>query len=243
MNYWKNNNAMKLRFVICVLMVSVVGHVLSNTLQNETKAPSATIEVCTASANVEGKNDKGDEIGSLSLAINTVNNILTGAEVLIGVLTLLTVFFGFFGYYRFKKRIDEKSKGIDSKLKEFEEMKTQLAEAYHLLEMQNGYISFANGYLYQTTEQMVNQISDADLAMEIFKKMNHNYHVANLYSADENTRFAAIAYLRDNGWLEDINHLYSLSKTDKVERLRTFASETIGIIKYRFKDEKEGTNN
>ena len=73
MNYWKKNSAMKLRFIICVLMVSVVGQVSSNTLQNEAKAPSATIEVCTASANVEEKNDKGDEIGSLSLAINTVN--------------------------------------------------------------------------------------------------------------------------------------------------------------------------
>ena len=234
---------MKRRLVICVLLVSVGGNVSSDTLQNGTKSPSANIELCTASGHVEDKKDEGDEIGSLSLAINSVNNILTGAEVLIGVLTLLTVFFGFFGYYRFKKKIDKKSKAIDSKLKEFEQMKTQLAEAYHLLEMQNDYISSANGYLYQTTEQMVNQLSDSDLAMEIFKKMNHNYHVANLYSADENTRFASIAYLRDNGWLEDVDHLYLLSKKDKVERLRSFASETIGIIKYRFKDEKEGTNN
>ena len=184
------------------------------------------------------RTDITDEISSLTLAINTVNNILTYASFIIALLTFATILAGFFGYKKLEKKVVFKTKEMDEKLKEIEEFKKQVTEAHQLLENQNSYIQFANNYLYQTTEQIINQMNDSVLAMEIYKTLSHNYHVANLYSIDKDIRFAALAYLREKGELSDIEHLQKVSINDTEERFRNMAKEIIGTIKYRMENEK-----
>lgn len=191
---------------------------------------------------VTPKEEQSNEVSSLTLAVNTVNNILTYSSFVIALLTFATIFAGFFEYRRLKEIIERKVAEIDNKAAEIDDFKQKLDHAQLLLKIQDKYINFANGYLYQTTEQIVNQMEDNDMAVEIFKKMNHNYHIANLYSGKKDDRFASLAYLRENGVVADVEHLLQICDSDPEERYRSLASEIIGIIKYRTEHEKNTDN-
>ena len=181
-----------------------------------------------------------DYLEEMALAVNTVNNIISYTTLVIAILTFATIIVGFVGFKRLKTEIGSKKNEVDIKIKEvdnemliIESFKNQVMDVKRLIAAQDNYVSFSNGYLYQTTEQLVNQIADTRMAMEIYRTLVHNYHVANLYSSDDSNRFAALAYLREKGELADIDHLQKLLSSDIDQRYKNFASEIIGIIKFR----------
>ena len=174
-----------------------------------------------------------DLISSLTLCVNAVNNVIQNTSCIIAILTFATILAGFFGYKNLKKKLDSKAREVDEKLAEIASFKENVTEARHLIKSQDNYVHSAIGYLYHITEQIINQMEDQKLAMEIYKDLFHKYHVANLYSADKNTRFAALAYLKEKGTQDDIEHLQLLSSIDSEEKYRNMAIEIIGIIKYR----------
>lgn len=242
---------MKKLLIISILILAYVKFIsIDGNINSLAKEAEPAAEECP-STNCTKESNESNDVSGLTLAVNSVNNLIETVSLAITVLTFLTALVGFIGYFRLKKmienkakEIDENSKDVQKKMAQLKDFKKQLTDANHLLEMQNGYISFANGYLYQATEQIVNQIKDEKMAMKIFKDVSHNYHVANLYSSDKEIRFAALAYLREKGWMSDVKHLQIVSQTDTEQQFRSLAIEIIGVIRYRNDNEQtKGTNN
>lgn len=187
------------------------------------------------------KSEKGTK-DDLVLAVNAVNNILTYMSLAVAILTFATILFGYLGYKDLKRKIEDKVKEVNAKMKDIEAFKDQVKESKKMLDLQEEYVSISNGYLYQTTEQLVNQIDDSKIAMVIYKTLAHNYHVANLYSSNNETRFAALAYLRENGEPSDITHIQAMASSDVDQQYQQLASEIIGVIKYKTENEKNSHN-
>ncbi len=188
--------------------------------------------------------DTQDTVNSLTLAINAINNIQTWSAVIIAILTLIVALWGIFGYRRMKKNIKENIKkndkiirnrieAINAKEQEFNDCITKITVVIEKLNSQEKYMCKANQYLYEALDKIANQIPNADTGKAILQNMLHNYQITNLYSTDNNTKFAALAYLYGNGTLEDIEHLEYFAKSNIDERNREWAREIVGIIKHK----------
>lgn len=177
--------------------------------------------------------NSNDDISSLTLAVNTVNNILTFSSLVVAILTIATILIGFLGYKRLANKIDGKISEIDGSISTIEKFGESVREMKYLLTVQQKYVNSANDYLYESTEQLVNQMDDDKSARILYEKLVRNYHLTNLYAWKKETRFASLAYLREQGRLEDIEHIEVVATSDIDESNRKLAGEIIGIIKYR----------
>lgn len=238
--------------ILAILLINFV--IPSNAQRVEVGANELSHKESNYTPQLKSTNDlqienRDDAISSLTLAVNTVNNVLTWASFIVALLTLFTILLGLVGYYRLKKSIDKKIKEADLKLldlktkeEQLSETRTRIDEFNNLLQEQKIFVNSTNQYLYKATEQVINEISDQQVAMEIFEGMVHDYHVANLYAPDENTRFAAIAYLNSKGVPKDINALEGIANSETNEQYRIMAREAVGVIKHKYPDD-ENTNN
>jgi hypothetical protein len=215
---------------------------------------------------------KSDIVDTLTLAGNTINNILTWSAVMLAVLTLIVALFEILGYLRNQNEIKRNEKIVDKKIIEINEtinhkvieindalgnniksndkIITDKIQAINAKEQelndcilqskaiserlsgQEKYVNKTNQYLYEALDKIANQIPDANIAKVIMKEMLHNYQVTNLYSSTD-SKFATLAYLQQNGTMNDIEHLEYVSYYDSNELNKEWAREIIGIIKHR----------
>lgn len=189
-------------------------------------------------------NEKQEDVSSLTLAVNAINNLLTWSEKAIAYLTLIVALFGFFGYYKINKSLKDNMKKndkiIEDKIEEINNRETEfndyISRTKAIIEKLNGqekYMYKTNQYLYEALDKIANQISDTKIGNSILKEMYHNYQVTNLYSVDDNTKFAAFAYIQENGNFNDIEHLEYISNYDSNERYMVWAKAIIVIIRHK----------
>jgi len=179
-----------------------------------------------------------NDVGSLTLAVNAINNIMTWSAVMIAALTLLVAVFGIIGYIRIKdilkdniKKVSDKIIEINSKEQVFNTCIAKTEAITKELQAQEQYMCNSNVYIHKALETIANQISDDHRAISILKFILHNYQISSLYSSNASLKFAALAYLQDNGTFNDIEHLEYVSNFDLIEANKTWAREIIGIIK------------
>lgn len=187
--------------------------------------------------------EKQEEIGSLTLAVNTINNIFTWSAVMIAVLTLIIGILGGIGYIMIKRSQDDNIKKVDKKIAEINSKKQELDNYIYQtkiiekkLKAQEKYMINSNEYSYKALDTIANQISDSEKAIVILKFILHNYQIANLYSADNNLKFSSLAYFQENGALSDTEHLEYVANCDLVETNRKWAREIIGVIKHKYRE-------
>lgn len=231
-------------FIILALSLILVN---ANTLQKNTVVDSGQQPVLHNNIDEVvqvDEIDKPDVVSSLTLAVNAINNIQTWSAVIIAILTLAVALFGFFGYRHIensmKENIKKNDKAVDDKIREIEQQQQafndcviQTKAISEKLSGQEKYICKTNQYLYDALDKIANQISDVDTGKIILKEMLHNYQITNLYSTDNSKKFAALAYIQENGSTSDIEHLEFISNYDSNEDNKKWAREIVGIIRYR----------
>ncbi len=186
--------------------------------------------------------DTGD---SLAIAVNSVSNVIGWTSVIIAILTLFVALAGFFGYRYLlstiksstessEKLINSHLEKLISKQKDFDNSVVLISSLADRLADYEKFMRNTNRYLYESLDKVANQIGDKDLGIKILEFMLHNYQITNLYSSDKNTIFASLAYLHENGTLDDIQHLEFLSVSNYVcVEYQLWAREIVGIIKHK----------
>lgn len=110
---------------------------------------------------------------------------------------------------------------------------------------QDQYLNQLSCYLFQATYSLTGQMNNEVVAKDILYNLFHGYNIAKLYRTSLNSdgtsridkdKFAAFAYLMENGTLEDIPHLEYIAKNDPYESNRDQAKEIIGRIKERCRE-------
>jgi hypothetical protein len=185
-----------------------------------------------------------DVVSSLTLAVNAINNIMTWSAIFIAFLTLIVAIIGFVGYNRMyevvqdnikknDEKVDAKIRAIDAKQEMFNDCVSRTQVISEQLKGQEKYICKTSDYLFAALDKITNQIPDADTGKAIMKQMWHNYQITSLYSADEGKEFAALAFLQENGTIDDIEHLEFVSTYDRNDHNKTWAREILGLLSIR----------
>lgn len=209
--------------ILQIYTVSANANTTSNKIQN-------SIPLKVEQSNIQPVKE---DVGSLTLAVNVINNIMTWTSVLVGVITLLVGAFGYFGYNRMENQIKNKIAEIDKKRTDFDDCILQMKGIQAKLVAQEKYTCNSNIYIYDTLDKIANQIAEAEKGKVILEKMLHSYQITNLYAAENDLKFAALAYIQNNGTLDDIKHLEHVATYDAYEQNRVWAREIIGIIKHK----------
>lgn len=107
---------------------------------------------------------------------------------------------------------------------------------------QDQYLDQTVCYLFQTIYSIISQINDKYIAKNILENFYHSFQIAKLYQinnaldkTEKINKFAAFAYIEENGVLEDIPHLEYIAEHDPNEQNENRAKEIIGRIKERNK--------
>jgi len=193
----------------------------------------------------EIKTDNIDYVSSITLAVNSINNIISWTSATIAIYTLVIALFGFFGYRHIKERIDENLEKnrliIDDKINEinkkeqiYDDIISQTQVIINKIDVQDKYMCQTNENLYDALNKLANQIPDEKTGKHILKEMLHNYQITNLFSSYSTKHFAGLAYLQENGTIEDIVHLESYLKHCIDEKNKIWAREIIGVIKQKY---------
>ncbi len=188
--------------------------------------------------------ENSNDISSITLAVNAINNIISWTAAIIAIYTLVIALFGFFGYRHVKdnmknnikrnnKIINDKIVEINQKEQKFNDCLNQTKAISGKLDMQDKYMCKTNSYLFEALDKLANQISDTKVGKVILKENFHGYQITNLYSIDRNKNFASLAYMQQNGSLEDIEHLEYFSNFDLDANNKIWAREIIGVIKHK----------
>jgi cell division protein FtsB len=196
---------------------------VGDTVQIEQKVEQNTEKIVNA--------DNTDVVNGLTLAVNAINNIQTWSAVMIAILTLIVAIFGFIGYFRISHVLKSNVAQVQKKIEEINAKEQEFNNCISQTKAQEKYIYKTNECFLDALDKIANQITDTTNASFILRDMLHNYHITNLYSAED--KFAALADLEVNGTREDIEHLEYVSNNDSDEYNKSWAREIIGIIRHR----------
>lgn len=176
---------------------------------------------------------------NLTLAVNSINNVLTGASCAFGILTLFVGIIGLIGFSSINKRIKEVEELTNNMQRSQDNFLQQVDLLKQSMISHDLYSSQTIGYLHKTSEMMANQIADNSLKEKIINNLHHDLHVANLYhsciSIDDNESddlFADFVYFEKKGTVDDICHLQIVASHSK-DNIKERALEIIGRIKER----------
>ena len=147
------------------------------------------------------------------------------------------------GIIKDQKHYIEEVKYLQSEL---DKIKTEYQQQISLIQKKN---DFQNHYLdqivslfFQATYSITDQMNNESTAKNILYDLFHDYQITKLYrdSLDlkgsmevQQDKFAAFAYLTENGTMDDIPHLVFIAQNDCDEQNRKLAREIIGRIKER----------
>lgn len=129
---------------------------------------------------------------------------------------------------------------------ELDIIKNEFQQQINLIQIKN---DFQNHYLdqivslfFQATYSITDQMNNESTAKNILYNLFHDYQITKLYRdsldskdsmAVQQDKFAAFAYLTENGTMDDIPHLDFVAQNDCDEQNRKLAREIIGRIKER----------
>lgn len=182
---------------------------------------------------------------NVTLAVNSVSNVITSGSIFIGIITLFIGIVGLFGYHHLKEDINKYS----SIYEQAERLVNSANELKKSLSAQQYYIDNSNECLMKTVNSIVNQIEDKDLARMILNQQLHAAQIINLYrpciNPDEladvsKKKLAVLLYLQANGTTDDIPDLEYVVKNDIDQEIRTKAQEVIVRIILNERNSSDG---
>lgn len=189
---------------------------------------------------------ESNDISALTLAINTVNNVLTWATIAIGVITLFVAIYGLVSFRNLKKDLSNKESEIDKKILTIQsdvqtinnkttEIINKETQFQQKQEIRNLYFQNINLLLNRLSTIYANQTSNADSNNSFFGlEVLHHYHLISLflteYSSNNDSSFLFLSAL---GTENDVKYLQCIADNDDNQTKRKKASETIGSIQGR----------
>ncbi len=250
---------MKIRLYLCIMFCVSRIYALANTSSINSIVDSTNVDINP----VQNEVSLDSIVFNLTLAVNSISEILTGATWALTAITVLIALLGFLGYSRLNKDIKRHNEELlkrtdvqDSIINEYKNLVNSLREEQksfieknqkiiNILNQQDLYFSQTINYLYQATDAICNQIKDESKSKIILNNLYHGVHIANLYHCiideqndrvSDNDKFAAFSYLEENGTEEDIIHLEFSANNDPNKNNRIRATEIIGRIRERTKN-------
>ena len=219
-------------------------------------------ETNTVKNEIEPSNNEygflNDIVSNLTLAVNSVNNVLTGGSIALGILTLFIGIVGLFGFHSLKNDFNESKASIEKYkndvndiLSDHEKQICQMTQIKESISIHNKTLGHYNNALYRIAVEIANankpnesnkpnEPNESDGLLEI---VTHNYQIAQLYSclnredfSSLDNTFAPFSYFIERGTMEDITHLTYIAKHHPNDRIRDEALEIIGRIKQRNKE-------
>ena len=175
---------------------------------------------------------------NVTLAVNSVNNVITTGSIFIGIITLFIGIVGLFGYHHLKEDINKYSsifRKTEALVKSADELKQSLIA-------QQTYIEKSNESLMKTVYAIANHIQDEETARELLKQQSHIAEIINLYRPCinpedlvevRNKKIASLLYLLENGTIDDLTDLQYILEHDQDKDVRAKAQEVIIRIKSR----------
>lgn len=197
-------------------------------------------------------------VSNLTLAVNSVNNILTSGSIFVAILTLFIGLMGLYGFHSLKNDAQKTKDDIQIQLEEFsrlsenniitinrlqDEHKKFLGDVnsikYSLIQHEIYLAEKTIKYLYNTTYALGEQIKNKKVSKKILDNLVHSFQIASLYrinlekedSSIINDKFAAFAYLEVNGVIDDIPDLEYVVQYDPNTDNKRRAVEIIALIK------------
>lgn len=206
----------------------------NKTIVNNNQPKSSTDKSSTiveGSSNADNYNGLLDSIVyNVTLAVNSVSNVITSGSIFIGIITLFIGIVGLFGYHHLKEDINRYS----SIFKKTEKLVNSAEEVKKSLSIQQSYIDKSNDSLFNTLYSIANQLQDKDRARMIIQKQLHAIQIINLYRPCVNPedyaevnkkKNAALLFLWANGDIKDLKHLEFVIDKDNNDDIRKQAQE------------------
>lgn len=218
------------KFFVCIVLLTYSTIVLS---QDTAHINNSGYELPICSTTYPSNTTTDNNVSALTLAVNAVNNIFTWSAIIVAILTFVTMIIGFIGYKSLKDKIDDKIKIIDQKLAVIDHCETELRKLEHKFNIQENFTYKTSEYLYESVEQIVNQMQDKRRAKDIYSKLLHSFHITHLYKNADESKLAALFYLHESGTIMDVSDLEYIEKMDENVEYRKKAREIIGVIKHR----------
>ena len=89
----------------------------------------------------------------------------------------------------------------------------------HKFNIQENFTYKTSEYLYESVEQIVNQMQDKRRAKDIYSKLLHSFHITHLYKNADESKLAALFYLHESGVV-----IIQVEEDDDVFKIKTLVS-------------------
>lgn len=255
---------MKTNFLV-VLLILIVGCLSAETLNDTVQAtPGDTLSVvciepkiheevglikstcqCEDCNRIVDSISNADDISTLTLAVNTVNNALTDMNnlftvvtIIIGIVTLLVAVVGLLGFHDVRKDVNEHKKKVYEEIDiwkiEAENLKKKIKEIEKTQTLNNQYIQRINQWIYNNANAIAqaNGVSTTQ-GRNLMKQSTLNYYFMKLFlSKDKHEIDSCINFIKTQGGKEAIEYLKFIVDNEPDEYKRIKSSEAIGYIKH-----------
>ena len=195
---------------------------------------------------VDSSFSHSDKISILTLATNTVNNVLTEfnnlfamVTIIVGIITMFVAIVGLWGFHNIRKEVNDNRENVNKKIeaweKEAEKLKKKNEEIEKVQILNNQYLQKINQWM------LANAYSIADTpggnttqGRDMMRKSILNYYLMKLFlSRDKHEIDGCINYIKTKGGKDEIEHLQFIVDNDTDKYKSDRASEAIGYIQGR----------
>lgn len=187
-----------------------------------------------------------DDVATLTLAVNTVNNALsdmntlfTVVTIIISIITVLVAVIGLFGIHDLRKEVNEHKKETNIKIgawnTESERLKKQNEKIEKAQTLNNQYLQKVNQWMLDNAYAIADsQGTNTNQSRNLMEKSMLNYYLMKLYlSNDIHEIDGCINYIKTKGGKEEIEHLRFVVDNDSDKYRCDKAGEAIGYIQGR----------
>lgn len=214
-----------------------------------THAPFSSLPTCLCedSNKIFGSEMHPDDISTLTLAVNTVNDVLsdmntlfTVVTIILSVITVLVAVVGLLGIHDIKKDVEKHKKDvgvkIDNLINEAETLKKRNKTIEKAQKLNNQYLQKVNQWMLKNAYSIANTNGGKSVQSQnsMEESMLSYYLMKLLLSKDHHEIDGCINYIKTKGTLNEIEHLQFIVDNDLDKYKRDKASEAIGYIRGRF---------
>lgn len=176
-----------------------------------------------------------DGVSTLTLVINTINNLYTRENLFIAMMALVVALIGFFGFRSFKsarENLDNTSLKIKE---ETEKLKRKNEEIEKVQLLNNQYMKSINEWMLHTVRSVAEVAGgDTDTGKNMLAQSHVNYYLMKLFlTTNQQEIDACINYIKTQAEEDVIEHLQFIVDNDINEYKKQKAAEAIGYIRGR----------
>lgn len=200
----------------------------SNDHKSKSVIADTTIKKAVAIDETISKNNHSDVLDSivynLTLAVNSISNILSSGAIALGLLTLFIAIVGLFGFHTLKDDIKEHKREISKYIRKIESLDDKIKESETKEKALNKSIVSLNTFLDQVDEVLFSSANAITTEMDIAKQLLYDK-----INDEEKENFSIIDENSNNKVLRDLNHqikrmqLYKLCINENIDSNVAFA--------------------